>query len=127
MAEVTVLIDDAELQAETVRDILAGSVGDSVEVVISDPGFMRVLNNRFRHIDRPTDVLSFDLAESEESRPEGTIYVDGRLFPPMNELLERIYHGYLHLCGYTHDTPEESESMAMEVGILVRAAMERIR
>ena len=52
-----------------------------IEVVICDPGMMRMLNRRFRMLDKPTDVLTFDLSDSGDP-PEGTIFVDGRLAPP---------------------------------------------
>ncbi|MBN2587824.1 MAG: rRNA maturation RNAse YbeY [Candidatus Fermentibacteraceae bacterium] len=125
MAQVVILLDDAGLSAEALDLIIGDTISDRVEVVVTDPGYMRVLNRRYRHIDRTTDVLSFDLAASEDDRPEGTIYVDGRLFPPIGELLERIFHGYLHLTGRTHDTDGDSEAMAEDVSCMVRSAMER--
>ncbi len=123
MAEVTVLLDHFEPVTEAIADLIGGIVPDTVEVVVVDPGYMRVMNRRFRHLDQPTDVLSFDLADSEDERPMGTIYVDGRLFPPMEELLERVFHGYLHLCGYTHDSSRDSERMREAVRDLVNRAM----
>jgi probable rRNA maturation factor len=125
VADITVLLEHGGPCEEELHSLTRDIIGDSVEIVVTDPGLMRVLNRRYRHIDRSTDVLSFDLAASEGERPEGTIYVDGRLYPPMSELLERIFHGYLHLCGYTHDTDEESEAMVREAGRMVKLAMER--
>jgi rRNA maturation RNase YbeY len=125
MAQVTVLLDNTGLSLDLLDLLIGDIIGDSVEVVVTDPGYMRVLNMRYRHIDRPTDVLSFDLASSEDERPEGTIYVDGRVFPPVSELLERIFHGYLHLTGRTHDTDGDAEAMAEEVSCMVRSALER--
>ncbi|MCJ7808858.1 MAG: rRNA maturation RNAse YbeY, partial [Desulfobulbaceae bacterium] len=78
---------------------------------------------KYRHIDSATDVLSFDLALCNEDRPEGTIYVDGRLFPPMEALLERIFHGYLHLKGYSHSNDWDAEFMNREVDSLVADAL----
>lgn len=123
MAEVTVLPDDTGLDIETLEELLDGIVGDGVEVVVTDPGHMRVLNRTYRRIDRPTDVLSFDLSAGTGSPPEGTIFVDGRLHPPLEALLERIFHGYLHLSGMSHDTEEGSETMAVEVRKLIDRAL----
>ncbi len=106
--------------------LVSPPVGGGVEIVLVDPGYMRVMNRRFRHIDRYTDVLTFDLSEGGPE-PEGVIYADMRLSPPMEELLERIFHGYLHLMGRTHDTPGDSEAMAADVAGMVAAALERSR
>jgi ssRNA-specific RNase YbeY (16S rRNA maturation enzyme) len=81
-----------------------------IEVVVCDPGMMRMLNLRFRMLDRPTDVLTFDLSD-HGAPPEGTIFVDGRLAPPLENLVERIIHGWLHLRGYSHHTPKKAELM----------------
>lgn len=125
MAEITLLLANTELDLETLEGLLDEMIDDRVEIVVADPGYMRVLNSRYRHIDRPTDVISFDLALGEEDRPEGTIFVDGRVFPPIRELLERVFHGYLHLRGYTHDTDEDRETMSRMVEELVSRAMNR--
>jgi ssRNA-specific RNase YbeY (16S rRNA maturation enzyme) len=111
---------DPEVLESLVRPLLTGRI----ELVVADPGYMRVMNWRFRHMDRSTDVLSFDLRDDPSVEPEGVIYVDGRVWPPMEELLERIFHGYLHLTGRTHDREEDAESMDRDVGALVRRALE---
>lgn len=123
MAEITLLLENTELDRETLEGFVDEMVEDRVEIVVADPGYMRVLNSRYRHIDRPTDVISFDLALTREERPEGTIFVDGRVFPPMGELLERIFHGYLHLSGHTHDTDEDRKAMDGLVEKMVSRAM----
>jgi ssRNA-specific RNase YbeY (16S rRNA maturation enzyme) len=111
--------DQGELQA-----LLEPYLSGKVELVIADPGFMRVMNMKYRHVDRSTDVLAFDLRDEPGAEPEGVIFVDGRVFPPMGELLERIFHGYLHLTGRTHDTPEDRESMNRDVTEMVARALE---
>ena len=103
--------------------LIAPLLPGRVELVLADPGYMRVINMRFRHIDRPTDVLAFDLRDDPGGAPEGVIYVDGRLYPPIEELLERIFHGYLHLTGRTHDSDEDHESMRRDVAELVSTSL----
>jgi ssRNA-specific RNase YbeY (16S rRNA maturation enzyme) len=110
--------DPAEVE-ELVAPLLAGRV----ELVLADPGFMRVMNMKYRHVDRSTDVLAFDLRDEPGGVPEGVIFVDGRVYPPMEELLERIFHGYLHLTGRTHDSVEDHESMNSDVMALVKRAI----
>lgn len=81
-----------------------------IEIVLCDPGMMRMLNRRFRMLDHPTDVLTFDLSD-HGAYPEGTIFVDGRLAPPLENVLERVIHGWLHLRGFSHHTPERADLM----------------
>jgi len=123
MGDMSVILEQADFNPDEIRSMVESLLDDPVEIVIADPGYMRVLNRKYRHIDRATDVLTFDLALSENDRPEGVIYIDGRLFPPPEALLERIFHGYLHLLGYTHDTESDSETMAREVAIRVKDAL----
>ena len=112
---------DPEQLSRTIEPFLEGRI----ELVIVDPGYMKVLNMRYRHINRQTDVLSFDLRdELSGDYPEGVIYVDGRLYPPLEDLLERIYHGYLHLNGYRHETEEASANMKRLVAEMVRETVE---
>jgi probable rRNA maturation factor len=75
------------------------------------------LNNRFRGIKKPTDVLSFpaerdefsaatqpglgDIAVSVE-RAEIQAAENGLTFE--NEIAQLILHGLLHLCGHDHET-----------------------
>jgi len=112
---------DPLMLSRTIEPLLKGRI----ELVIADPGYMKVLNMKYRHINRPTDVLAFDLRDELSGEyPEGVIYVDGRLYPPLEDLLERIYHGYLHLMGYRHETEEASAGMREQVAEMVRETME---
>ncbi len=123
MTDISVILDNPGFCAEEVKSLIGDLMEGCVEVVLADPGYLRVLNRDYRHIDRATDVLSFDLALREEDRPEGTIYVDGRLFPPIEALLERIFHGYLHLKGYSHSNDKDAAIMNREVDSLVADAL----
>ena len=124
--EINILLDNSALRQDRIEYLLDGLLDGNVEIVIADPGYIRVLNMKHRHIDRSTDVLSFDLADSDEERPDGIIYVDGRLFPPYEALLERIFHGYLHLAGYSHKDPDKAKIMNERVARMVSSATDRM-
>lgn len=121
----SILINPAYKQ-DRIESLIDGLLEGNVEIVITDPGYMKVLNRKYRHLDRSTDVLAFDLATSDEERPDGIVYVDGRIFPPHEALLERIFHGYLHLSGYSHQEPEKAKIMNEKVADLISRAMERL-
>ncbi len=105
--------------------------GNPVEVSVSftDDANIRVLNRRFRNVDRSTDVLSFPLFDYEGAEDE----------PPVDELMGMLgdivisletakrqaeeyghsfereaaflcVHSTLHLLGYDHETGEEDEA-----------------
>jgi len=123
MADISVILENPGFCAEDLQSLTENLLEGSVEVVLIDPGYMRVINRNYRHIDRATDVLSFDLSLGEEDMPDGTIYVDGRLFPPIEALLERIFHGYLHLKGYSHNNEKDTAIMNREVSSLLAHAI----
>ncbi|MCD4848718.1 MAG: rRNA maturation RNAse YbeY [Candidatus Aegiribacteria sp.] len=124
--EISSILTDPAFKQDRIESLIETLLDGNVEIVIADPGYMKVLNRKYRHIDRSTDVLSFDLATSDEERPDGIVYVDGRVFPPYEALLERIFHGYLHLSGYTHEDSEKAEIMNERVARLVSRAIERL-
>jgi len=125
VADISIIAENMSLDSQILDRMVSDHMSDDIEVVVTDPGYMRVLNRRYRHIDRPTDVLTFDLSEPGTAEPAGTIFVDGRLYPPIEELLERIFHGYLHLSGMSHDNEEDSCLMERRVRELVETAVSR--
>jgi len=116
--------ENPPVEPDEIERIVAPLMEGTIEVVLADPGLMRVLNRRFRHVDHATDVLTFDLSEPGGETPEGVIYVDVRLCPPLEELLERVFHGYLHLCGWTHDDEDSARGMSARVASMVAAGLE---
>ena len=120
---VEILLNHPSSEIEQLERIAQKTLGGAVEIVICDPGIMRFLNLRWRHIDRPTDVLTFDLSEPG-GEPAGVIYVDGRLAPPLQAVLERVCHGWLHLNGMTHHTEVDRTIMEERTRELVATAME---
>lgn len=130
MLTVDVLLSDSGISDRDLYRILYPIVKGNVEIVVVDPGYMRVLNRKYRHIDRTTDVITFDLSSgtnvsSGKRTADGVIYVDGRVFPPFSELLERIFHGYLHLLGKAHDTENQEARMKKSVSRLIEKALKQ--
>lgn len=95
------------------------SVGDTVEVVVlmADDATLHDLNRRFRSVDKPTDVLSFE-GDVEGSSPACAISHLGdvalsverarRQAEEYGHSFEReaaylLTHGTLHLLGYDHE------------------------
>ncbi|MCK4671823.1 MAG: rRNA maturation RNAse YbeY [Candidatus Aegiribacteria sp.] len=124
--KINTILTNPPFKQDRIETLIDGLLEGNVEIVIADPGYMKVLNRKYRHLDRSTDVLSFDLSASAEEQPDGIVYVDGRMFPPYEALLERIFHGYLHLSGYSHQEPEKAKIMNERIADLLSRAMERL-
>lgn len=80
------------------------------------------LNKQFRKINKPTDVLSFQLNKKEqlEQKYLGDIVISLQTAKKQaiktkkdfkEELTMLITHGYLHLLGYDHKSPKEAKTM----------------
>lgn len=101
-----------------------------VSVTFVDNEYIHGLNRDYRHIDRPTDVISFAFLDNEEDKANqlnnkgivvlGDIYISidkakeqaqeyGH--PLKRELSFLFVHGLLHLLGYDHMTKEDEQVM----------------
>jgi probable rRNA maturation factor len=94
-------------------------------IIIVDNKRIHEINKEYRGIDRPTDVISFALEDSEDAQIEGyrilgDIYISldkvkeqaeayGHSFK--RELCFLAVHGFLHLLGYDHMDSEEEKIM----------------
>lgn len=92
--------------------------GTDVSVALVDPSKIQELNLRYRQIDRPTDVLSFDL--SDDGKLSGEVVISPQIalenaaleaVGSEQEIESLLIHGLLHLLGYTHDHDEDAEVM----------------
>ncbi|ERJ95265.1 translation metalloprotein YbeY [Selenomonas sp. oral taxon 892 str. F0426] len=126
----TVSMEDMDAVRRVVETVgrLYGAEEAEVSVTLTDDAHIHVLNREYRGVDRPTDVLSFALMESDE--PEiigGASEVLGDLVislervqaqaeeyghSALRELSFLTVHGMLHLLGYDH--MEEDERLEME-------------
>jgi probable rRNA maturation factor len=105
--------------------------GGTISVLLTDDAAMRVLNARWRGLDKPTDVLSFP-AEAPGAPGEQAFLGDialgretshadaARLGRPMTAHLAHLaVHGFLHLLGYDHVDAEDARRMeSLECEIL---------
>ena len=87
-----------------------GNHGSSVTIAFFSDKNIQDLNQRFRNVDKPTDVLSFPAGE-ETNLGDIAISVEtaaaqakenGLTFDA--EIAQLILHGLLHLSGYDHET-----------------------
>ena len=120
------------LLARLVRIVLGSKVQGprskvEVSVLFCGDRRMRSLNRRFRGKNRSTDVLAFpaggdllgDIVISvpyaaREARRHGT--------PAARELDRLLVHGFLHLCGYDHET-DGGEMDALEAKLRQRLGL----
>lgn len=99
--------------------------GTGISIVLTNDDEIRQLNQQFRGIDSPTDVLSFpDDASSDPAEIQEPYLGDLILALPYiqrqasaeqhavsDELVLAVIHGTLHLLGYDHDTAENQRAM----------------
>jgi len=98
----------------------------SFNLIIVDNNYIRELNKNYRNIDRETDVITFALEDDdtlvlpEDVRVLGDIYISidkarsqakeyGHSF--LREICFLAVHGFYHLLGYDHMTPEDEKVM----------------
>lgn len=100
-----------------------------VSVTITNDKEIQQINAEHRGMNRPTDVLSFPLYERDEEwmLEEGEdVVAIGDIVISLDRAIEQAndyghslsreigflaVHGFLHLLGYDHETPEEEKEM----------------
>jgi probable rRNA maturation factor len=97
----------------------------TVTVVITDSETIRQFNRRYRGVDTPTDVLSFEnkpdpdfptfdrdhLGDIVIAYPIATAQAAAAGHETQAEVILLAIHGTLHLAGFDHDTPVHKEQM----------------
>src|SRR5215470_10060566 len=110
--------------ADAVRALPAA--GGEVTVVLTDDEAIRKLNRDWRHMDKPTNVLSFPAAQlpapgrREEAVVPATLgdlviayettvrEAAAEAKPVAHHVAHLAVHGFLHLLGYDHESDEEA-------------------
>ena len=130
--EIFVQVEEEIKELETVQKVLYSAMekekleNTSFNVIIVDNNYIHELNKTYRKIDRETDVITFALEDEDtivlpgEDRILGDIYISiekarsqaeeyGHSL--LRELSFLAVHGFYHLLGYDHATPEEEKVM----------------
>ena len=108
-------------------EIADADVGEAeLAIMLTDDSGIRTLNNNWRGIDKPTNVLSFPAlqpaagAPSDAPRMLGDIAIayettrkeaDEEQKPFDHHLSHLAVHGFLHLIGYDHEKDDDAEAM----------------
>ena len=98
-----------------------------IAVMLTDDDGIRTLNNNWRGIDKPTNVLSFPASPPagprgphDPPRMLGDIAIayqttrreaDDEQKPFNHHLSHLAIHGFLHLIGYDHETDADADTM----------------
>lgn len=108
----------------------------SMQVVFVSLEQIHEMNQTYRQIDRPTDVLSFP-NDDDKDRSLGDIFICLDKAKEQAKDYGHSYerevgflsvHGYLHLKGYDHHTDEEEKVMVKaQEKILKKAKLERVK
>lgn len=123
---------------EAAAEIVDSDVGDAeLAIMLTDDAGIRILNNNWRGIDKPTNVLSFPALQptgpggpDDAPRMLGDIAIayettrkeaDDEQKPFDHHVSHLAVHGFLHLIGYDHENDADAEVMeALEVNILAQ-------
>jgi probable rRNA maturation factor len=95
----------------------AGITDGHVAVEFVSEEHIRALNNEYRRLDEPTDVLSFGV--DENGPPAGPRELGDIVICPEHtaDVREAIVHGALHLSGMDHET-DEGEMLALQAELM---------
>jgi probable rRNA maturation factor len=109
------------IQATRAETCVALDANSELCVTFCDDAAIRELNAQWRKLDKPTNVLSFPTPGApEEKILLGDIVVAyetvAREAAEQSKTLadhttHMILHGFLHLLGYDHETPQDAEAM----------------
>ncbi len=115
---------DESLLGERLRQVIATLLLDAARITVAlvDDAEIQRVNREFLDHDWPTDVISFNYAESADSPNsiDGELVVSvetaerqfsGHGWSLTDELLLYCVHGILHLCGYDDLTEEARPQM----------------
>jgi rRNA maturation RNase YbeY len=90
-------------------------------VLLTHDEDIRRLNREFRHLDEPTDVLTFPSGEEDPlgdiaiALPYASRQAEKRGVPLEQELAYLAIHGALHLAGFDDETEPERARMVREM------------
>ena len=109
------------------------------DVIFVNEDEIKRINNEYRKIDKVTDVISFancdDPTWDKKSKELGDVFIcierakeqaKEYKHSEVREFAFLAVHGYLHLCGFDHMTPEDEKIMFQKQDdILLKAGIKR--
>ena len=114
---------DGVLQA-TLLELGFDNIDSELSLVFTNDADIREINAKWRHIDKPTNVLSFPAFALQPGQEPGEILGDIVIARETvareaaeehksfdDHLSHLVVHGLLHLMGYDHQNDEEAEQM----------------
>lgn len=129
--------DASDFVVRAVRAALAGAGLDpnastELSVTLADDETVRGVNAEWRGKDKPTNILSFPMADLAPGEPPGPMLGDLLVAletvlreaetenkRPADHLCHLLVHGTLHCLGFDHETEDEAEAMeALEISVL---------
>jgi probable rRNA maturation factor len=129
---VTADLESVRALCERVCDDQGVEEGAGLTVLFAGDARLHLLNREHRHVDAPTDVLSFpaneeldefpgfEAVDEEYARYLGDIAISVETatrqaaeahLPLEVELSHLVLHGLLHILGHDHETPEDDRAM----------------
>jgi probable rRNA maturation factor len=128
--------------AQVTLRLTHASQASDLGMIIGNDAFIQSLNAKYRHVDAPTDVLSFSAGEVDPdtqdmylgdvviSLPRATEQALLGGHPVSDELQLLVIHGTLHLLGYDHLDENDKQKMQAhqdlilaELGLLLRVTL----
>jgi len=114
--------------AQATLESAARAAEAELTILVTDDARVQELNRTYRHVDAPTDVLSFGqtgdralfvpapnvdayLGDVVISYPTAAAQAAAYGHSTQDELQVLVVHGVLHLLGYDHEHVEEREEM----------------
>lgn len=102
----------------------------NMQIIIVDNEGIKHINQTYRHLDKPTDVISFpnddplddSIGDIFISLEQAKIQSDEYGHSFEREVGFLAVHGYLHLLGYDHHTPEEEKEMFEKQEAILKSA-----
>jgi len=105
-----------------------------VNIVFIGDEKMTELNETYKNGSGTTDVLSFDLSDTQSGKIDGEVYVSLERARSQSveyninfeeEVIRLVTHGLLHLTGRIHDTGELLDAMKADTERMVNAFFDR--
>ncbi len=124
--EIQKYYDDIEFVIKNTLNYEKFTENVEVSITFVDNEEIKVLNNRFRNIDKPTDVLSFPLIDDFKNVDVENIVYLGDIVISIDKAISQaeeyghsvrreitflVIHSMLHLLGYDHMILEEEQEM----------------